>query len=121
MYLSFAESRCVSQTSNQLGSQEGQPAFLEKLVKGSNLVNFLKKKRAVDIGLTSERLCLHLRGESGSSRSVVAASICSSDHCHLMAVENYINSFQNSLIAVLAAAVKCSIVSTPLGNLSKTF
>ena len=60
MYLSFAESRCLSQTSNQLGSQEGQQAFWEKLVKGSNLVNFLKKKRAVEIGPTCQSVCVYI-------------------------------------------------------------
>ena len=38
-----------AQPSNQVGSQGGTQAFWEKLVKGPDLVNFLQKKRDVEI------------------------------------------------------------------------
>ena len=37
--------------------KEGRKLFWEKLVKGSDLVNFLQKKRDVEIGPTWEHLC----------------------------------------------------------------
>ena len=59
--------------------KEGRKLFWEKFVKGSDLVNFLQKKRDVEIGPTWEHLCWHLCGGSDFGRSVVSASISSSD------------------------------------------
>ena len=51
IFLLLSQGAC-DQTSNQVGSQGGPQAFWEKLVKGSDLVNFLQKKRDVEIGPT---------------------------------------------------------------------